>query len=163
MRPSHPVRQRCPARNQRVRCSFLRSLLFVLRLGTATRLTPIDSRAPFDHGSKEQTHKQSGQQSENSKSHKTRPRWRADESRRIQYTEDRIGMRLQITCHYKANKFCIYALGDVGVRVIKLHVENERLRLPRIVKGRRFCDRIDRLATKPASHLRFLKNELRMA
>jgi hypothetical protein len=41
MRPSHPVRQRCPARNQRDLCNFLRSLLLVLGLGTATRVTPI--------------------------------------------------------------------------------------------------------------------------
>ena|SRR5215472_1848225 len=40
MRPSHPVRQRYPDRNRRVRGSFLRSLLFVLGFGTATRRTP---------------------------------------------------------------------------------------------------------------------------
>ena len=41
MRPAHPVRQGCPALNQGVLCSLLRSLLLVLRLGTATRVTPI--------------------------------------------------------------------------------------------------------------------------
>jgi hypothetical protein len=38
---SHPIRQRCPSLNQRDLCNFLRSLLLVLRFGTATRVTPI--------------------------------------------------------------------------------------------------------------------------
>src|SRR5579864_6544758 len=44
IRPSEPVRQRCPFLNQRLFCSLRRSWLRVLRLGTETYFTPISYR-----------------------------------------------------------------------------------------------------------------------
>ena len=45
MRPSHPVRHRCPLRNRRFFCSCLRLALFIPWLGMQARLTPFFCRS----------------------------------------------------------------------------------------------------------------------